>query len=99
MVGTGNRRTVTQATLATERARIARRAPAQAVALRSGCQTWRFTNTEGFGGDIVIWPDDGRAALIADDVAHWARWNQDDGTLTLDNGDVVSAAGGPGEDA
>ena len=99
MVGTRGWRLVTEWSLADERARLVPLGADQAAALRPGCRLWQFTNAEGFSGEIVVWPDDQRAALLATSASHWARWNPDDETLTLDNGDVVSQVGGTGEDA
>lgn len=99
MAGRDHVRTVSDGTLAQERSRIAGIAPEQAAALEAGCRVWRFVNAEGFDGEIIVWPDVARAALVSAAASHWGRWDDAERAVTLDTGDVYNQAGGVGEDA
>jgi hypothetical protein len=99
MVGRRDARRIDESELPALRERLAEAAPDQARALEPGCRIWHFVNAEGFDGEIVVWPDDRRAALISDAASHWGVWNAAERTITLDDGDIYSEVGGVGEDA
>jgi hypothetical protein len=99
MVGKRSERVVTQDSLGAERERIVEIAPEQSAALAVGSRIWQFVNAEGFDGEIVIWPDGVRAAIVSAAASHWGRWTESARAITLDNGDIYNEAGGLGEDA
>jgi len=91
--------TVTADTVERARERIGAISSLHADALVVGCRIWAYTNAEGFEGDIIVWPDKKRAAMVSDAASHWGEWDPRNSTITLDNDDVYSDEGGVGEDA
>lgn len=67
--------------------------PDQLAEWRPGCQTWRFPLVGGQWGEMTVWPDEGRGAVVFGAASQWGDWDPASRILTLDGGERIDADG------
>ncbi len=63
--------------------------------LKAGCETWGITYEGGQRGQMTVWPEEGRGAVMRGADSQWGDWDETTRTLRLDSGDPVNADGYP----
>jgi len=61
--------------------------------LKVGCETWGIIYQGGQRGQMAVWPEDGRAAVMWGSDSQWGDWDETTRTLRLDSGETVNEDG------
>ncbi len=65
----------------------------QRAELKAGCETWGITYEGGQRGQMTVWPEEGRGAVMWGADSEWGDWDDATRTLHLDSGMTVNDIG------
>lgn len=61
--------------------------------LKVGCATWSIAYEGGQRGQMTVWPEEGRGAVMWGASSQWGDWDATTRTLRLDSGEIVNEDG------